>query len=386
MGLKILHLIDSGGLYGAEKMLLSLVKEQVQQGLQPMILSAGELGTDEKPLEAEARRKGLPVTPWRMKPGLNLKESWKILLWAQEHGYKLLHSHGFKFNVLLGIFPKWVRRIPMVSTLHGYVHAPRFSKLWLYERLDHFAIRKMQGVALVADSMKKAFLESASSDRIRVIPNGLNVAELQESSSTPLEEPFKSFFEVHEPVILGVGRLSREKGFDRLINAFSDLKQKYPKSGLIIVGEGAFRSQFEALIEQLDVTGDVLMPGYCDKVPSLLKCSTVLVMPSLTEGLPITLLEAMALRVPVVASAVGEIPRVLGNGEGGLLLSDVEPPTISKAIEQSLTDKDLSSSKLQWGYGAVIRNYSSQAMADAYLAFYKRTLDGSLISSQPGSS
>lgn len=118
-------------------------------------------------------------------------------------------------------------------------------------------------------------------------------------------------------MVLGVGRLSREKGFDRLIKAFSDLKQKYPTSGLIIVGEGAFRRQFEALTEQLDVKGDVLMPGYCDKVPSLLKCSTVLVMPSLTEGLPITLLEAMALRVPVVASAVGEIPRVLGNGEGG---------------------------------------------------------------------
>ena len=94
----------------------------------------------------------------------------------------------------------------------------------------------------------------------------------------------------------------------------------------------------------------------------------------------------MALRVPVVASAVGEIPRVLGNGEGGLLLSDVEPTTISRAIEQFLTDKDFSSSKLLRGYGAVIRNYSSQAMADAYLAFYKRTLDASLISNQPGSS
>ncbi|WP_288367346.1 glycosyltransferase [uncultured Marinobacter sp.] len=386
MGLKILHLIDSGGLYGAEKMLLSLVKEQVQQGLQPMILSAGELEIDEKPLEAEARRKGLPVTPWRMKPGLNLKESWKILVWAREHGYKLLHSHGFKFNVLLGIFPKWVRRIPMVSTLHGYVHAPRFSKLWLYERLDHFAIRRMQGVVLVADSMKKEFPKSIASDRIRVIPNGLNIAELQEFSSAPLGEPFTSFIDAHEPVVLGVGRLSREKGFDRLIKAFSELKQKYPNSGLIIVGEGAFRSQFEALTEQLDVKGDVLMPGYCDKVPSLLKCSTVLVMPSLTEGLPITLLEAMALRVPVVASAVGEIPRVLGNGEGGLLLSDVEPTTISRAIEQFLTDKDFSSSKLLRGYGAVIRNYSSQAMADAYLAFYKRTLDTSLISNQPGSS
>lgn len=372
MELKILHLIDSGGLYGAEKMLLSLVKEQVQQGLQPMILSAGELEIDEKPLEAEARRKGLPVTAWRMKPGLNLKESWKILLWAREHGYKLLHSHGFKFNVLLGIFPKWVRRIPMVSTLHGYVHAPRFSKLWLYERLDHFAIRRMQGVVLVADSMKKEFPKSIASDRIRVIPNGLNIAELLESSSAPLGEPFTSFIDAHETVVLGVGRLSREKGFDRLIKAFSDLKQEYPNSGLIIVGEGAFRSQFEALIEQLDVKGDVLMPGYCDKVPSLLKCSTVLVMPSLTEGLPITLLEAMALRVPVVASAVGEIPKVLGNSSGGELLNDIEPGTVAKAIDKCIAEMPDAGIRLDWSGAMVREKHSAEAMAGHYLEFYRR--------------
>ena len=77
MGMKVLHLIDSGGLYGAEKMLLSLVQEQVSQGLEPMILSAGEPGIDVKPIETEAKRKGLPLTPWRMSPGLNLKSHGK---------------------------------------------------------------------------------------------------------------------------------------------------------------------------------------------------------------------------------------------------------------------------------------------------------------------
>ena len=155
MGMKVLHLIDSGGLYGAEKMLLSLVQEQVSQGLEPMILSAGEPGIDVKPIETEAKRKGLPLTPWRMSPGLNLKESWKILKWAQKNNYDLLHSHGFKFNVLLGMYPESLRHIPMVVTLHGYVHAPRYSKMWLYESLDRFAIRRMRGVVLVGEAMKK---------------------------------------------------------------------------------------------------------------------------------------------------------------------------------------------------------------------------------------
>lgn len=374
MGTKVLHLIDSGGLYGAEKMLLSLIQEQVKQGLEPMILSAGEPDVGEKPIEAEARRKGLPVTPWRMTPGLNLKESWKILKWAQANNYDLLHSHGFKFNVLLGMYPESARRIPMVATLHGYVHAPRFSKMWLYESLDRFAIRRMRGVVLVGEAMKKELPGKLSSGHSVVIPNGLDISELQESSMASLEEPFKSFFGNHETVILGVGRLSREKGFDRLISAFSEFRNAFPASGLVIVGEGKLRQQLEALIDELGVKGDVLMPGYCSTVPALLRHSKVLVMPSLTEGLPITLLEAMSLKTPVVASAVGEMPKVLGDGEGGDLLSDIEPATISSAIEKSVTDKELSSRKVHWGYGTVSKNYSSEAMADKYLGFYKRVL------------
>lgn len=376
MGIKVLHLIDSGGLYGAEKMLLSLVQQQVKQGLEPMILSAGEPDAAEKGIEAQARRKSLPVTSWRMKPGLNLRESRRILKWAQENNYNLLHSHGFKFNVLLGMYPESVRLIPMTATLHGYVHAPRFSKMWLYESLDRFAIRRMNGVALVGEAMKKEFPGKLSSGHTVVIPNGLDISEVQELSSAPLDEPFKSFIDTHEPVILGVGRLSREKGFDRLISAFSEFRKSFPNSGLVIVGEGKYRQQFEVLVNELCVKDDVLMPGYCSTVPALLRHSKVLVMPSLTEGLPITLLEAVSLKTPVVASAVGEIPKVLGEGQGGALLSDVEPVTISRAIEKSLTDKELSSRKVDWGYGAVSKNYSSEAMARKYLAFYRTVLGG----------
>ncbi len=375
MGIKVLHLIDSGGLYGAEKMLLSLVQEQVKQGLDPMILSARKQDIGEKAIEAEAKRKSLPIVPWRMAPGLNLKESWRILKWARENDYHLLHSHGFKFNVLLGTYPENIRRIPMIATLHGYVHAPRFSKMWLYESLDRFALGFMRGVVLVGEAMRKELPGKLSREHIVVIPNGLDISELKESSLTPLDEPLKSFFNSHEPVVLGVGRLSREKGFDRLISGFSELRGEFPRAGLIIVGEGRLREQLEATIDQLGIKDDVLMPGYCSAVPALLTQSNVLVMPSLTEGLPITLLEAMSLKTPVVASAVGEIPKVLGDGQGGEILNDGEPKTISSAIGKFVTDKELSARKARWSYEAVGEHFSSGAMADKYLAFYKRVLE-----------
>ncbi|SNC68252.1 Glycosyltransferase involved in cell wall bisynthesis [Marinobacter sp. es.048] len=374
MGMKVLHLIDSGGLYGAEKMLLSLVQEQMEQGLKPIILSAGEPDIVNKAIEVEARRKGLPIFPWRMKSGLNLKESWKILKWAQGNHFNLLHSHGFKFNVLLGLYPEKLRRIPMIATLHGYVHAQRFSKMWLYESLDRFAIRRMRGVVLVGEAMNKEFPGKLSSGQAVTIRNGLDISELQKSSLDSLDEPFKSFFGDHEPVMLGVGRLSREKGFDRLVSAFSEFRKEYPKSGLVIVGEGKLRHRLEALVAKLGIQDDVLMPGYCGTVPTLLRQSQVLVMPSLTEGLPITLLEAISLKVPVVASAVGEIPKVLGDGKGGELLGDIEPATIARAVELSINDQERSRRQVDWAYETMVKDYSSATMASSYLKFYERVL------------
>ena len=141
------------------------------------------------------------------------------------------------------------------------------------------------------------------------------------------------------------------------------------------MGEGALRRQFESLIQDLGVTDDVLMPGYCKKVPTMLANSKVLVMPSLTEGLPITLLEAMALKTPVVASAVGEIPKVLGNGAGGQLLSDVEPTTITSAIAGCFADGVKCGKQVDWAYAVVQDNYSSESMAGQYLKFYNRVLE-----------
>lgn len=369
--MKVLHLIDSGGLYGAEKMLLALVKAQLSQGLEPMILSAGELTIPEKPLEIEAKRLGLPVIPWRMKPGLNIGESHKILKWAVANEYDILHSHGFKFNVLLGSYPKPLRRIPMVATLHGYVHARRFTKMWCYELLDRFAIRFLQGVVLVGESMKKELpARLSSSQKVRVIPNGLDIEAICFQADQIVDRSTEEFIESHSPIVLGVGRLSQEKGFLRLVEAFRVVCERFENPGLVIVGEGKQRDNLEARIIELKLSNKVLMPGYCSNVPCLQRRSDLLVMPSLTEGLPITLLEAMAVGTPVLVSPVGEMPAVLDRGEGGYVLpQDWDFKQLGTHIVNVLSDgqrqlkADRSSKK-------VATHYSVEAMQKSYRDVY----------------
>ena len=370
--MKILHLIDSGGLYGAEKMLLALVEEQITQGMQPMILSAGDPECDEKPLESEARRLGLPVTRWRMKPGLNLPEAWKIISWAQECGYKLMHSHGYKFNILAGFWPRRTR-LPLVTTLHGYVRASRFSKMWVYELFDRLVLPRMQGVVLVNESMKADLGRTLqASDRVHVIPNGVDIAGIERRAEDKLDPEIERFLSAHSPVILGVGRLSREKAFERLIESFSGIRDHYPQAGLLIVGEGKLRDELESQVEKHNLGTSVLMPGFCDNVPGLMASSDALVIPSRTEGLPITLLEAMTLKLPVIAASVGAIPEVLDHGEGGWIIQEPSIEHFTNSLIKCLQDKDQKDQKVQKASEKVHEAYSSRAMANAYRSIYQQ--------------
>ena len=374
--MKVLHLIDSGGLYGAEKVLLNLVQAQVNQGLEPMILSAGEKNVGEKPLEAEAKRLGLPILPWRMNPGLNISESRKIQKWAVANRYDLLHSHGFKFNVLLGMCPRSQRKIPMVATIHGYLHAKIFSKMWLYELLDRFAITFLQGVVLVGDAMRKDVPKGLlRRSKLRVIPNGLDIKGVHAQAGHPIESSIMEFLSNHSPVVLGVGRLSEEKGFVRLVDAFEIVCKKFENPGLIIVGEGKQRGFLEKRVAELGLNDRVVMPGYCRNVPGLQRRSDLLVMPSHTEGLPITLLEAMAVGIPVLVSPVGEMPALVGEGEGGYLMEkDCNAEILGSHIVNVLSDGQRAA-KVEWSVKKVFSYYSVEAMEGRYRELYIAALE-----------
>jgi len=372
---KILHLIDSGGLYGAERMLLTLVREQVAMGLSPMILSAGEPELAEKPLEVEARQLGLPVKAWRMAPGFNLWGAQELIRWARQEEYQLMHSHGYKFNVLMGMWPESLRKIPLITTLHGYVRARRFTKAWMYEGLDRLVLAQMCQVVLVSEAIRFQIPKRlARSNRVSVIMNGLNTVSTCQAAATPLLPMLDTFLPDRGPLILGVGRLSPEKGFDRLVDAFREFHSQYPNSALIIVGEGRERPRLEQQIADYGLTNYVRLPGYVAEVASLMKRASVLCIPSLTEGLPIALLEAMSLGVPVVASDVGEIGNVLGQGEGGLVFRYESPLALADTLIAAINDRSTTESRIRWSKQRVEEDFSGRAMMEHYLNIYRQVL------------
>jgi glycosyltransferase involved in cell wall biosynthesis len=143
--------------------------------------------------------------------------------------------------------------------------------------------------------------------------------------------PLKGLLNNGGPVITSVGRLGRVKGHRFLLMAFSEVLKYHPTSRLIIVGEGPERAELEKLAAELEITGKVDFTGH--QVPyGILANSTVFVLPSLREGIPAALLEAMVLGVPVVASNVGGVPEIIEDEKSGFLVGPSDCEALSTRI------------------------------------------------------
>ncbi len=288
--MRILHIIDSAGLYGAEMMLLNLVEEQIKQGLKPVIASIGDMKSEEKPLEFEAGKRGFSIRTFRMRAGPNFSGAKEILKFAKSIDCDLLHSHGFKGNILFGYIPKKSRCLPLITTLHGWTSAGRpFSRMHLYELLDSWTLPRLDAVVLVNEGMlSHPRLAGRDNVRYHIVNNGISLnapesfpcGDLQLNCTTNLN-------------IIAVGRLSPEKGFEVLIKAIARVLDNGLDISLVLFGEGRQRQNLENLVRHLGLQERVSMPGFMSNVAAAFSCFDLLVVPSFTEGLPITILEAM---------------------------------------------------------------------------------------------
>ena len=370
--MKILHIIDSGGLYGAEVMLLNLMDEQVALGLEPILVSIGDSGISEKPLEAEAVRHGLRVKIYRMRPGPNLMGALDVLRFARAEKVDILHSHGYKGNILFGFLPRFVRRFSMVSTLHGWTWNGGMNRMRIYEWLDSLSLSNVDRVITVSSAMKNhPRLKNRRGLALDVVPNGIPlVSDIPGNDAAELNPEIIAF--CRQGFTIGaIGRLSPEKGFDALLEVVSTLSAQGADIRLVILGEGGGRSSLEKTVRKLGIENRVLMPGYVQDAKQYLSLFSLFAMPSLTEGLPMVLLEAMQAGVPIIATRVGGIPDVLQEGRCGLLIKPDCPEELERGITNVMQNPEIVEERVKAAGLRVADTYSSRAMAEKYQVIYQ---------------
>ena len=373
--MQVLHLIDTDGLYGAERVVLDLMQHLNSLGLHNVLGSIGGDRLRTKPIEVEARRLGLVVKKFPMKRGFNFIGGLKILGYAKTHGFDVLHSHSYKANIIVGLLPGLIRRIPFVATLHGWKPPRTVTAQWI-QAVERWGIHKADRVIAVHASLAaEARLRHVPKERIRVVQNGIrSTCDREYGDSARRMDPVVAK-EIAEFIrgkfaIAAVGRLSHEKGFDVLIESVYRLRTKGIDAVAVVMGEGAERRALERLVREKELGDSLRLTGYIDCACEYMNMFDAFAMPSTSEGLPLALLQAMAAGVPVVASAVGGIPAVLRSGELGTLVSSGDVQELADALQRIRRNSRATRQSVEAAQQVVLREYRSTSMAEGYRIVY----------------
>ena len=364
--MNVAHLIDSGGYYGAEAMLVTLCLEQMASGLSVQVISIGTPGTQLKPLEEKLIEYNIPYIRWEMLPLPDFRESFKILEYCRKNNVNIIHSHGYKGNILMGLTPAHRRNIPVITTMHGYTKHKKLSKMAIYQLLDQFCICRLSAVVLVSKSLESQIPAKKIANKLHIVENGIQSKEIK--SNAPA---YVSVFSQKEYKIGSLGRLSHEKNFSMLIDAFSQVTMNIPQARLVIYGEGPERNNLEDQIAKLNLKDKVFLPGYQKQISAFFNDIDLFINCSLTEGMPISILESMKHGCPIVATDIPANKTLLAPLNIPGQFCEINPDSLANALIDFY--KKTSEERIQLGkrYTELfIQKYTSEIMCEKYSSIY----------------
>lgn len=371
LGKKILHLISSLGLYGAENVLLLLAQSFQRHGVFSYVGAVADPRHPQPLILEKARELDIPQVNLPGRGRFDLRMILGLCAYIKENHIDILHTHNYKSD-LIGLLAAWMTGIPIVATAHGFTDLS--AAVSRYEQMDRFILRKFfKRVVVVSDKV----LPHCPAEKKRVIPNGLDIAQFAVGRD-PARALRQKFNIGPQDVVIGtVGRLSKEKNQDMLIRAFHQTcSASWLSLKLVIVGDGPEREKLQALVAQLNLTGKVIFTGVIKEMPVVYQMLDIFVLSSLTEGVPLTVLEAMAAKVPVVATRVGGIPEIVTDGETGLLVDSKDAADLSAKINMLVSDQTRRDKLAANAFAVVQSHYSLEKMRLAYSHVYQEVLSG----------
>lgn len=281
----------------------------------------------------------------------------------------VLHSHKYK-TTFYGLCARRGGQARLVATYHNWLTDT--MPLKLYTALDKCLARFCDAAIGVSAPVVQELKRYAPAGKVFRIGNGVDAEKFRRVA--PRAEARRRLG-LPDNVLLGfVGRLSEAKGLVYLLRALPLLPQGIDDVHVAIVGDGDYRAQLLQEISALGLAGRIHLLGTRRDTPLIYSALDVFVLPSFVEAFPMVLLEAMACGVPVVATAVGDTEHIVHQEVSGLVVPPGDAAALAGAIGRVLADHGLAARFAAAGPPRVQREFSSAAMARAYLALYERTL------------
>jgi glycosyltransferase involved in cell wall biosynthesis len=255
---------------------------------------------------------------------------------VREREIQIVHAHEYKTNVLALMLAKAEGVIPM-STAHGWTGHSRRERL-LYYPLDKWVLAKFPRVIAVSGEIRNEIVRwGGSPDAVSVILNGIDHVKFVRDS-TRRDTVRRQYGIGEDEVVIGaVGRLEPQKRFDLLLDAFARLRATMADLRLLIVGDGSVRRQLERRLDELKLHDSCRLIGHCNDVPGIHHAFDLFVQSSDYEGTPNAVLEAMAMKTPVVTTDAGGTAELVVHRQHGLVVQRGDAFALEAAIREALS-------------------------------------------------
>ena len=255
--------------------------------------------------------------------------------------FDIIHTNGY-FADIIGIPLSKLFRIPHVSTCHGYINND--IKLRLYNFIDIFLLKFSDQIISVSDGIKDILISwGITANKITTIPNAVILPDLTDRQIRDRRTSARKGYNINdEEIVIGyIGRFSEEKGLKFLLQAVITLNEQTLPIKIMLIGDGSERENLELISRKYGVAQHIIFTGFQQDVVSLLPALDIFILPSLTEGTPMAVLEAMSYGLPVIASRIGGIPDIITHNIDGILIYPGESKHIVEAILHLIKEPEI---------------------------------------------
>ncbi len=321
---------------------------------------------------AELERLDIPVAHLPLARSFDISWVRRMAAYIRKNDIKLIHAHEFSSNCY-SLLAARLTGTPIICTAHGKNYYPdRYYRRFAYRRVASYA----DEFVAVSHDLKDFIIREVgiAPSRIRVVHNGIDTGVFNRQCHDRSATRKMLGIEPAAYVIIVVAALFEMKGHKELINALASLESGKENLCVLFVGDGNYRQELQRQAADCALEGVIRFLGFRSDIPSLLTASDLFVLPSYSEGLPVSVLEAMAAGVPVIVTDVGGLKEVVRDGENALLV----PPRSSSELTDKIAycmGKGLAlESMTARAREDVVRSFGLDAMLTSYRNLYSRLL------------
>ncbi len=374
--MRVVHIIKVTRISGAERHLLLLLAGLRKRRVDARLVILVERAQPMDDMLTAARDSEIPITRLFIRRDYDLALLWKLRALLRDQKPDLVHTHLIHAD-LFGYFAARAAGIRhVVSSRHNddqFRYRPRWRKL--HRRLWRWT----SGGIAISESIRRFAIEveGAPAEKITVVQYGIDFAWPSDDAIASARQTLRAKLGLDsDALLLGmVCRLVEQKGIPYALEAMRRIRAQFPQAHLVIAGDGEKADELRRLASALGMADRVHWLGWRSDAADLMAAFDLLLAPSLWEGFGLVLLEAMARRVPVIASRVGAIPEVIVHGESGILIEPRDVAALAQAMARLLDDRALRKYMGLLGAARLEERFSIRRMVEGTIAVYQRILE-----------